>query len=83
MPSKMFVDLSDTFALEFQLEDNAITHRWADKVQLAQKLGYPIDDPERFYGFDSPEEEAAKALALINNAVDEIRCIPSLRTVLC
>jgi hypothetical protein len=75
---KMFIDLcdpkntDDTFTLEFHLEDNIVTRRWIDKVQLAQKLGYPIDDPTRFYGFNNKVDEVKKAISLINFAIDEI-----------
>ncbi len=75
---KLLIDLcnprdhQDVFTLEFELNDSTITKRWVDKVLLAQKLGYPVDDPERFYGFNSTEIESSKALALINNCIDQI-----------
>lgn len=76
--SSLFIDLcnplnqDDVFTLEFSLNDNTITKRWQDKILLAQALRYPIDDPYRFYGFDLPEVEREKALALINNCIDQI-----------
>ena len=76
--SKLFIDLcnpfdhGDEFTLAFELNDNTITKRWSDLVLLAQALRYPIDDPHRFYGFDLPEVERDKALALINNCIDQI-----------
>lgn len=65
-------DSSDTVTLEFKLFDHTIVHRWADKVRLAQKLNYPIDDPQRFYGFDHKEIEKHKALRLLQESIDTI-----------
>lgn len=76
--ASLFIDLcdpedhQDVFTLEFSLHQNTITKRWQDKILLAQALEYPIDDPNRFYGFDPPEVEKVKALALINNCIDQI-----------
>jgi hypothetical protein len=52
--------------------ENKITHRWIKKVKAAQRLGYDIDDRERFYGFDNVKIETNKALQLINNDIDVI-----------
>jgi hypothetical protein len=46
--------------------------KWHDKITQAINLGYPIDDPQRFYGFDTLEEEENKALLMINDCIDII-----------
>lgn len=64
---------SKTFELKFDLLlDNEITHRWVKKVKVAQRLGYRIDDPNRFYGFESKSVEINKSLNLINRDIDII-----------
>lgn len=76
--SRVFIDLcdplkqDDVYTLEFEVLDTVIARRWLDLVLIAQKLNYPIDDPLRFYGFNLPEVEKTKALALINNCIDQI-----------
>lgn len=76
--SKLFVDCcnpvnqDDVYTLEFEVLDTVIATRWLDLVMLAQKLNYSVDDPLRFYGFDLPEVEREKSLALINNCIDQI-----------
>lgn len=65
-------DPADQFTLTFVLNNCAITKRWQDKVLLAQALHYPIDDPTRFYNFDTPAAERHKALKLINDCIDQI-----------
>jgi hypothetical protein len=42
------------------------------RVILAQQLGYPIDDPARFYGFGSVEKQTELALAAINDVVQQL-----------
>lgn len=56
--------------LKFRLNDSPITWRWMNQVQQAQSFGYQIDDPNRFYGFNSLEDETTKAIELINSTVD-------------
>ena len=58
--------------LDFKLRDTEITKKWVNRVLLAQQLGYPIDNPDRFYGFDSIETQIHKALHRINTIVDTL-----------
>lgn len=57
--------------LRYKLTDFDITQRWANKV--AESLNnYAIDDPCRFYGFDSVNHEKEKAIIAINNCITTI-----------
>lgn len=67
-----FSNDQDSIDLKFKLLDRDIVHRWVGEVLLAQHLNYSIDDPGRFYGFGSTEEETTKALDLINQSIDTI-----------
>lgn len=70
---KLVVEFNNTFELEFDvLTEHRIARRWARKVKAAQRLGYTIDDPTRFYNFDSKQEEIARAIESINADVDTI-----------
>jgi len=53
------------------LRENAFVPRWVERVQLAQKQ-YPIDDPGRFYGFGTIEEQKLRSINLINDCIDAI-----------
>lgn len=70
-------DLADTLHVKFLLQNNAFTPLWVNAV-IDAKQNYPIDDPTRFYGFGSHEEEQSKALALINNCINDINQESSL-----
>jgi len=64
-------NLDDSVVLPFLLEDNSVVPKWICKVVQAKEL-YSIDDPERFYGFGSVEQQQKNAINKINNCVDVI-----------
>ena len=50
---------------------NQITHRWLELVEMATQL-YPIDEPDRFYDFNSHNKEVEIALNKINRDIEII-----------
>ncbi len=62
----------DNLQLDFRLRDTGLARRWVVKVRAAQRLGYPIDEPERFYGFDTVQQEQQRALEHINLQIKTI-----------
>lgn len=67
----LLIQYNDNFTLRYRLRDNAFVPRWVERVQTAQKQ-YPIDDPERFYGFGPIEQQKQHSIHLINQCVDHI-----------
>ena len=61
----------DTFTLKYRLRDNSIVSKWCQRVEQAQSK-YSIDDPGRFYGFGSIQEQIKNAIEQINNCVETI-----------
>ena len=66
------LDQSDEVVLTFCLRNTQIAYKWAERVLTAQKIGYPIDDPGRFYGFGSRDQQIKSALGEINQLVDKL-----------
>jgi hypothetical protein len=66
------VDHSNTVTIDYALRNTPIARKWVQRVILAQQLGYPIDDPARFYGFGSVEKQSELALAAINDVVQQL-----------
>jgi hypothetical protein len=66
------LDKSDQVVLTFRLRDTQIAHKWVERVLTAQNLGYPIDDPKRFYGFGTREQQTHDALNEINKLIDRL-----------
>jgi hypothetical protein len=70
---------SDCQPVEYRLRDHPVVQRWAECVIRAQQQQYPIDDPDRFYGFGSRESQVEQALAHINVCIAAIQlCLPEL-----
>ena len=61
----------NSFVIPYTLRNNSIVPRWIERVQLAQQQ-YPIDDPGRFYGFGSIEQQINESLFKINQCIDII-----------
>ena len=67
----LIIEYSDTFYLRFRLRPNAFVPRWVKRVQTAQEK-YNIDDPTRFYGFGTIQEQTDQSLQLINKCIETI-----------
>ncbi len=70
-------NLNDSYTLSFTLRDQALVQKWANVVSIANKK-YSIDDPGRFYGFGSKEQQCITALKKINQTIDEINAFDPL-----
>lgn len=64
-------NLSDTVTIDYQLRQHSFVPKWIDCVLRAQQQ-YPIDDPARFYGFGTWEEQVADSLRAINQCADSV-----------
>jgi len=64
------IKLSDQFELQFKLLDTPLATAWVDRMQA--RTPYTLDDPNRFYGFDTPEEESQRAQKFILECVEII-----------
>jgi hypothetical protein len=56
------IELAD-LKLQFQVQDHPVAQLWTQRMALRDQ--YPLDDPDRFYGFDSQQEEETRALTQI------------------
>ena len=63
------IELSD-LTLNFTVHDTHIAKLWLDRMALRDQ--YPLDNPDRFYGFNSREQEEARALSMIQKSIDTI-----------
>jgi hypothetical protein len=65
------LNLSDSVKLNFKLRNYDIVPMWVNQVLEAQKT-HAIDDPARFYGFESLHEQEQTAVLKINDCIDII-----------
>ena len=68
----LYIDLvgHNTLTLEFQLLDSPIAELWAERMNSRGQ--YPLDHPDRFYGFNSREVEVNRAEHYICSCIDTI-----------
>lgn len=70
MPRHLVVELELGLQLEFALLDSPIADLWLDRFQAAQ--AYPLDHPDRFYGFGTHDQERERALEYLNRCISTI-----------
>ena len=58
--------------LQFKILDNPLVQLWLERMSVRDQ--YPLDDPYRFYGFESQESAESKALAQIQQTCAHINC---------
>ena len=75
----LYIDLKgqDTLTLKFQLLDNPFTPLWLER--MSARGDYPLDHPDRFYGFDTQAEEIKRAEYYIR---ERIKIINSYQTII-
>ena len=61
---------TSTISLRFGIRHTPIANAWLEKMHGRQS--WPLDDPTRFYGFDSLEQEITRAKEKINHCIDVI-----------
>ena len=72
MPHHLLIDLGhdSDLTLQFRLLDNPITELWLDR--MSQRDQWPLDHPDRFYGFSTPAEETTRAISMIEQCIETI-----------
>jgi hypothetical protein len=72
-------DLENVVTVEYRLFNYDIVERWINQVEQAVAQ-YPIDNPERFYGFESLDQAVESALADINKNISTINSYSEIIT---
>jgi hypothetical protein len=61
---------ADPLTLQFQIRNTPVADLWRDRMQ--HKDAWPLDHPDRFYGFNTPEQEQARAELFIKQCIKTI-----------
>jgi len=71
MPQQyLHIDLGADYTLDFEIHNTPLADLWLERMHLRHP--YPIDHPDRFYGFDSQEQEIARAEKMIRQCIHTI-----------
>ena len=63
------IELAD-LTLNFNILDNPVANLWLERMSVRDQ--YPLDHPDRFYGFNTQEQEEARALEMIQASINTI-----------
>ena len=53
--------------LKFRIRPTPLAELWLDRMQ--QRYPYPLDHPDRFYGFNDPAKEKSRAVSMIQRCI--------------
>ena len=67
---KILFGQSSDLELTFDLINSPVTDLWLERMSMRQQ--WPLDDPTRFYGFGSAQEEQDRALNMIQECISTI-----------
>ena len=56
----MIIELGNRFELQFAVEETPVAELWLER--MSQRNNWPMDNPERFYGFNTIQEEIDRAI---------------------
>ena len=72
MPQFLLIELgfTDPITLRFKLRPTPLTILWVERMQKRHQ--WPLDHPDRFYGFDNQEKEIDRATSYIQKCISTI-----------
>ena len=70
MPQHLLIHLSQGLTLQFQIRTTPLAELWVERMQA--RGSYPLDHPDRFYGFGSQLEERIRAEIMIQQCITTI-----------
>jgi hypothetical protein len=70
MPQHLLIHLSQGLTLQFQIRPTPLAELWVERMQARDS--YPLDHPDRFYGFGSRLEERIRAELMIQQCIKTI-----------
>lgn len=66
-------NLEDTITLDYKLRNTPIAIKWVNRVLIAHDRQCPIDEPNRFYGFNSKDQESKSAINNMNHLIEILK----------
>jgi len=58
------------FTLKFRIRNTPVAQLWVERMQA--RGSYPLDNPDRFYGYGTPQQERDRPIAYIQQCIDTI-----------
>ena len=70
MSQYLVITLADNFELRFQIRSTPLADLWIERMH--QRHTWPMDNPDRFYGFGTSQQERDLAVSMIQQCIATI-----------
>jgi len=70
MPQRLVITLANNFELCFNIRDTPLAELWIER--MSKRHAWPMDNPDRFYGFDTVQQEQQRAVDMIQQCIATI-----------
>jgi hypothetical protein len=76
--TQMIIELGNRFELQFAVEETPVAQLWLERMSLRD--AWPMDNPDRFYGFNTVKEETDRAISTMQRCVDTVNAYQPIIT---
>ena len=70
MSQRLVITLADNFELCFNIRNTPLAELWLER--MSQRHAWPMDNPDRFYGFGTAQQEQDQAVDMMQQCIDTI-----------
>ena len=70
MSQRLVITLADNFELCFNIRDTPLAELWIER--MSQRHAWPMDNPDRFYGFGTAQQEQDRAVSMVQQCIATI-----------
>ena len=70
MSQRLVITLDSNFELCFNIRSTPLADLWLER--MSQRHAWPMDNPDRFYGFGTAQQEQDRAVRIIQQCIDTI-----------
>ena len=70
MSQRLAITLADNFELCFNIRDTPLAELWIERMSM--RHAWPMDNPDRFYGFGTAQQEQQRAVGMIQQCIATI-----------
>jgi hypothetical protein len=70
MSQRLVITLADNFELCFNIRKTPLAELWLER--MSQRHAWPMDNPDRFYGFGTAQQEQDRAVRMIQQCIATI-----------
>jgi hypothetical protein len=67
MSQHLVIKLGHDLELRFQIRDTPLAELWIERMSM--RHAWPMDNPDRFYGFDTAQQEQQRAVDMIQRCI--------------